>query len=166
MRKGSLASSPLVLPLFIKYFHRVSISTFTYWSPSCYYPRYHPTNRTSNLWGALGSGRTIPSWRMVVEAETAKLKKFQDFLRVEDKLVFHDLLGQCKLYAPYASTMASPVKEVPLLISMLFGQHKKIIELEKKVLTLETILKKSLPSSDSLDLQETPSGTQTAAQLD
>src|SRR5205823_10913974 len=63
--------------------------------------------------GALGSGRTIPSWRMVVEAETAKLKKFQDFLRVEDKLVFHDLLGQCKLYAPYASTMASPVKEVP-----------------------------------------------------
>ena len=94
---------------------------------------------------------------MVVDAETAKLKKFQDFLRVEDKLVFHDLLGQCKLYAPYASTMASPVKEVPLLISMLFGQHKKIIELEKKVLTLETILKKPLPSSDSLDLQETPS---------
>ena len=103
---------------------------------------------------------------MVVEAETAKLKKFQDFLRVEDKLVFHDLLGQCKLYASYASTMASPVKEVPLLISILFGQHKKIIELEKKVLTLETILKKPLPSSDSLDLQGTPSGTQTAAQLD
>ena len=103
---------------------------------------------------------------MVVEAETAKLKKFQDFLRVEDKLVFHDLLGQCKLYASYATTMASPVKEVPLLISILFGQHKKIIELEKKVLTLETILKKPLPSSDSLDLQETPSGTQTAAQLD
>src|SRR5213593_4653569 len=140
MRKGSFASSPLVLPLFINYFHRVSISTFTYWSPSCYYPRYHPTNRTSNLWGL--------------------------WARVEDKLVFHDLLGQCKLYAPYASTMASPVKEVPLLISMLFGQHKKIIELEKKVLTLETILKKPLPSSNSLDLQETPSGTQTAAQLD
>src|SRR5205823_13582007 len=75
--------------------------------------------------GALGSGRTIPSWRMVVDAETAKLKKFQDFLRVEDKLVFHDLLGQCKLYAPYASTMASPVKEVPLLISMLFGQRSE-----------------------------------------
>ncbi len=103
---------------------------------------------------------------MVVEAETAKLKKFQDFLRVEDKLIFHDLLCQCKLYAPYASTMASPVKEVPLLISMLFGQHKKIIELEKKVLTLETILKKPLPSSDCFDLQETPSDTQAATQLD
>ncbi len=103
---------------------------------------------------------------MVVEAETAKLKKFQDFLRVEDKLVFHDLLGQCKLYAPYASTMASPVKEVPLLISMMFGQHKKIIELEKKVLTLETILKKPLASSDSVDPQGTSTRTQAAAHRD
>ena len=82
---------------------------------------------------------------MVVEGEIAKLKKFQDSLRLEDKLVFHDLLDQCKLYAPYASTMASPVKEVPLLLSILFGQHKKIIELEKKILTLETILHRPCP---------------------
>jgi len=101
---------------------------------------------------------------MVVEAETAKLKKFQDFLRVEDKLVFHDLLGQCKLYAPYASTMASPVKEVPLLISMLFGQHKKIIELEKKVLTLGTILKKPLTNTASSDLQQSPTEALAAKQ--
>ena len=99
-----------------------------------------------------------------MEAETAKLKKFQDFLRVEDKLVFHDLLGQCKLYAPYASTMASPVKEVPLLISMMFGQHKKIIELEKKVITLETILKKPLTNTASLDLQQSPTEAQAAKQ--
>jgi hypothetical protein len=80
---------------------------------------------------------------MVVEAETAQLKKFHEFLTLEDRLAFLDLLDLCKLYAPYASTMVSPVKEVPLLISMLFGQHKKIIELEKKVLTLETVLKKT-----------------------
>ena len=95
-------------------------------------------------------GRTIPSWRIVVEAEIAKLKKFQEFLRTEDKLVFHDLLDQSKLYAPYASTLASPVKEVPLLISIQFGQHKKIVELEKKVLILETIAKRTR-STDGLD---------------
>ena len=77
-----------------------------------------------------------------MEAEIAKLKKFQDFLRTDDKLVFHDLLDECKIYASYASSMASPVKEVPLFISMLFGQHKRIIELEKKVLVLETLVKK------------------------
>ena len=80
---------------------------------------------------------------MVVEAEIAKLKKFQGFLRTEDKLVFQDLLNQCKLYAPYASTMASTIKEVPLFISMLFGQHKKIIELEKRILMLETLATKT-----------------------
>ena len=89
------------------------------------------------------SGRTIPSWRIVVEAEIAKLRKFQDFLRTDDKLVFQDLLNQCKLYAPYASTMVSTIKEVPLFISMLFGQHKKIIELEKKILMLETLATKT-----------------------
>ena len=109
-------------------------------------------------------GRTIPSWRLVVEAETAKLKKFQDFLPVQDKLVFHDLLEQCKLYAPYASAMASPVREVPLFISMLFGHHKKIIELEKKVLTLETALKKTRPPESSLILQSVESRTQHVAQ--
>jgi hypothetical protein len=89
------------------------------------------------------SGRTIPSWRIVVEVEIAKLRKFQEFLRTDDKLVFQDLLNQCKLYAPYASTMVSTIKEVPLFFSMLFGQHKKIIELEKKILMLETLATKT-----------------------
>jgi hypothetical protein len=80
---------------------------------------------------------------MVVEAELAKLRKFQEFLRTDDKLVFQDLLNQCKLYAPYASTMVSTIKEVPLFFSMLFGQHKKIIELEKKILMLETLATKT-----------------------
>jgi hypothetical protein len=88
------------------------------------------------------SGRTIPSWRIVVEAEIDKLRKFQDFLRTEDKLVFQDLVNQCKLYAPYAGSMAHTIKEVPLFISMLFGQHKRIIELEKKILMLETLATK------------------------
>ena len=99
-------------------------------------------------------GRTIPSWRMVVEAEMAKLKKFQDSLPVDERLVFHDLLLECKLYAPYASNMASPVKEVPFLISMLFGQHKRIIDLEKKLVSLETLLKKTRPDNTNVGLQD------------
>jgi len=87
---------------------------------------------------------------LVVEAEIAKLRKFQEFLRTDDKLVFQDLLNQCKLYAPYASTMVSTIKEVPLFFSMLFGQHKKIIELEKKILMLETLATKT----ETIDLAQ------------
>jgi hypothetical protein len=69
---------------------------------------------------------------MVVEDELGRLKRFREFLRSEDKEVFDDLLNQCRLYASYAGTMASPVKEIPLIMSMLFGQHKRLMELEKK----------------------------------
>ena len=75
-------------------------------------------------------GRTVPSWRLVVEAEVHKLRKFRDALRQEDKKIFEDLLDQCKLYASAAGSIASPVKEFPLVISMLFAHHKKLKELE------------------------------------
>jgi hypothetical protein len=70
---------------------------------------------------------------MVVEAELEKLKRFRAFLRSEDKEVFDDLLNQCRLYASFAGSMASPVEEVPLLMSMLFGQHKRLMELERRI---------------------------------
>jgi len=73
------------------------------------------------------------SWRMIVEDELGKLKRFREFLRPVDKEVFDDLLNQCKLCASYARSMASPVKEIPLIISMLFGQHKRLMELERRV---------------------------------
>ena len=78
-------------------------------------------------------GRTIPSWRMVVEAEVEKMKKFRDSLRLDDKMIFEDLLNQCKLYASAASSLASPVKEIPLILSILFAHHKKLTELEKRL---------------------------------
>jgi hypothetical protein len=43
------------------------------------------------------------------------------------------LLSQCKFYAAEAGLLASPVKEVPLLLSMIFAQHKKLAELEKRL---------------------------------
>ncbi len=69
--------------------------------------------------------------------EIERIGRFRSFLRVEDKEIFDDLLRQCKHYAPYASTMASVVKEVPLMFSMMFGQHKMIWELEKRLAKLE-----------------------------
>jgi len=78
-------------------------------------------------------GRTIPSWRIIVEQEIVAMSRFKQFLGPEDRVVFDDLLNQCKLYAPQAGTLASPVKEVPLLLSMIFAQHKKLTELEKRL---------------------------------
>ncbi len=70
---------------------------------------------------------------MIVEAETERMKNFAEFLRSEDKIIFEDMMNQCKLYASYASTLASPIKEVPLLISILFAHHKMLWEHEKQL---------------------------------
>jgi hypothetical protein len=78
-------------------------------------------------------GRTIPSWRIIVEQKLAELSRFNQFLRPEDRAIFEDLLNQCKLYAPQAGVLASSVEEVPLLLSMVFAQHKRLTELEKRL---------------------------------
>lgn len=78
-------------------------------------------------------GRTIPSWRIVVDQELTKMNKFKQFLRAEDRIIFEDLMNQCKLYASAAGVLVSSVKEFPLLLSMLFAHHKKLIELESQM---------------------------------
>ena len=78
-------------------------------------------------------GKTTPSWRTVVEQKTAQLSRFKQFLRGEDRLIFDDLITQCRLYATRAEVFASPVKEMSLLFSMIFAQHKKLTELEKRI---------------------------------
>lgn len=76
--------------------------------------------------------RTIPSWRIGVDEELVKMARFKQFLRAEDRAVFDDLLTQCRLYAPDAGSLSSSIKEVPLLLSMVFAQHKRLVELEKR----------------------------------
>ena len=108
--------------------------------------------KNTSAWCFLG--RTIPSWRLVVNDELERIARFRDFLRPEDKEIFDDLLRQCKHYAPYASSMASVVKEVPLMFSMLFGQHKIIWGLEKRLSKLEAAQAHFSNRQDSSSAQE------------
>ncbi len=79
-------------------------------------------------------GRTLPSWRIIAQEEVEKLRKFGESLRPGDRAVFEDLLSACILYASAAGSLAWPAKDFPLIISMLFAQHKRIMELESSVL--------------------------------
>src|SRR5208337_35602 len=96
-------------------------------------PQSYNLPQQANLGELHLMGRTVPSWRMVAESEVEKMRKFRDSLRLDDKIIFEDLLNQCKLYASAASSLASPVKEMPLIISILFAHHKKLTELEKRL---------------------------------
>ena len=75
---------------------------------------------------------TIP-WGVIVEQKIAELSRFKQFLRPEDRAVFDDLLTQCMLYAVGGEVFTSPVKEMSLLFWMIFAQHKRLVELERKL---------------------------------
>ena len=77
--------------------------------------------------------RTTLSWCIIVEQKIAELSRFKQFLGPEDRAVFDDLLTQCKLYAAGGEVFTSPVKEMSLLFWMIFAQHKKLIQLEKRL---------------------------------
>jgi len=78
-------------------------------------------------------GRTIPSWCIIIEQKIAELSRFKQFLRPEDRAVFDDLLTQRKLFAAGGEVFTSPVKEMSLLFWMIFAQHKRLTELEKRL---------------------------------
>jgi hypothetical protein len=75
----------------------------------------------------------MKSKRIILEQKLAELSRFKQFLRGEDRAVFDDLVSQCRLYAAGGEIFTSPVKEMSLLFSMIFAQHKRLTELEKRV---------------------------------
>jgi hypothetical protein len=69
----------------------------------------------------------------IVEEKITELSRFKQFLRPEDRAVFDDLLTQCKLYAAGCGVFASPVMEMSLLFGMIFAQHKRLVEFERRL---------------------------------
>ena len=68
------------------------------------------------------------------------MKNFAEFLRSEDKIAFENMMNPVQLYASYASTLASPIKGIPLLISILFAHHKMLWKHEKQLARIESLL--------------------------
>jgi len=81
-------------------------------------------------------GRTIPSYRIMLEEELRKWRRFQDILRIDDRTIFEEMTDECRRYASEAGNLASPSKVEPMLLSILFAHHKTLKRVEK---TLEQI---------------------------
>jgi hypothetical protein len=78
------------------------------------------------------SSRTMP-WLVIVEQILAELSRFKQLLRPDERVALDDLLAQCKLHAAGGRVFTSPVDEMSLLFWMIFAQHKRLAELEKRL---------------------------------
>ena len=76
-------------------------------------------------------GRTVESYRMVIEDEMRRWKGFAKALRAEDREAFEAIMDACRLYASAGSNATQPILFEPMVMSILLFQQKKIRRLEK-----------------------------------
>jgi hypothetical protein len=76
-------------------------------------------------------GRSVESYRMVLDDEIRRWKGFAKALRAEDREAFDALMDACRLYASAGSNATQPILFEPMVMSILLYQQKKIHRLEK-----------------------------------
>jgi hypothetical protein len=82
-------------------------------------------------------GKTVPSFRMMLESEIAKWKEFVKALPGNsDKKAFEELMNYCRNYASAAGAAVRPIVSDAMFMSILLAQEK---ELRKIKASLEKI---------------------------
>lgn len=76
-------------------------------------------------------GRTVESYRMALEDEISRWKRFSKALRKEDREAFEVLMDACRLFASAGSNATQPILFEPMVMSILLFQQKKLCKLEK-----------------------------------
>jgi len=78
-------------------------------------------------------GKTVPSYRVVLEEEISSWRGFAKALRREDLLLFEGLMDMCRGNAMAGGGACRPVVFEAMVMSILLGQQKQILALEKKL---------------------------------
>jgi hypothetical protein len=77
-------------------------------------------------------GKTVPSYRMALEAEIATWNRFRNALpSEEDREAFDSVMDLCRSQAMAASAACKPILFEPMVMSILLGQQKRVRKLEK-----------------------------------
>jgi len=79
-------------------------------------------------------GRTVPSFRMVLETEIAKWNGFLKALPSKrDKEALEELMNHCRRHASAAGAAVRPIRTEAMIMSMLLAHEKMILEIEKSI---------------------------------
>src|ERR1044072_7990439 len=89
-------------------------------------------------------GRSIPSFRHLIEIERSNWSEFKKKLPTkDDKQAFDMIFENAKLYTQYLSNANRPIPIEPILMGALFHNYKTLLKLNNENhLSEDTILKK------------------------
>ena len=92
-------------------------------------------------------GRTVPTFRQLIDDAMTRWSKFRRALRREDQEYFDRLFRRVRSYTQAATYQASDNPMEAILLSIALDQEKRIDALERAVLPPETIAKLNAPRS-------------------
>jgi hypothetical protein len=78
-------------------------------------------------------GRTLPTYRMLLEEEGARWKDFRRALRKKDQEVFDELLKQARTHSSVSGYHVTTNIFEPMILTMLLEQKKEINRLKKEL---------------------------------
>jgi hypothetical protein len=110
-------------------------------------------------------GRTVPSYRIVIESEIKRWSGFAKVLCKEEREAFEVLMDMCRSNAMAGGNACNPVLFEPMVMSILLSQQKKVQKLEyelsdliwKKVCSAkqpEPLITEKIDSSNNSERQE------------
>jgi hypothetical protein len=86
-------------------------------------------------------GRTVPSYRMILEREIQKWEAFLKALRKEDRDAFEELMNACRSYASAAGAATRPVITEAMFMSILLSHQKNLKEFKAALERFKSTLK-------------------------
>ena len=78
-------------------------------------------------------GRTVESFRVALESEIGRWSGFVKVLRRSDWEAFDELMDMCRSFASAGGNATNPILFEPMVMSILLGQQKRILALERKL---------------------------------
>jgi hypothetical protein len=77
-------------------------------------------------------GRTIPSYRIILEEGLKRWERFREALRIEERAIFQDMMDECRRHASAAGAACIPSETEAMFLTILFAHHKALKELERR----------------------------------
>jgi hypothetical protein len=74
-------------------------------------------------------GKTVPSYRMALEMEVERWKRFREALTSQGREAFDEMMDLCRGNASAAGNACNPIIFYPMLTSIVLGHERKILEL-------------------------------------
>jgi hypothetical protein len=92
-------------------------------------------------------GRSIPSFRQLIEIEKTVWSEFKKELKTKDaKKTFDSLFDNAKLYTPYLSSADRPISIEPIMMGMILHHYKTLVDIENRNTSNESIVKEIVTS--------------------